>query len=265
MNNIVTEEMLLERALIHMEESYDLIYIDRSDELSEEDLTQYIFHQDDFWGGQFMEEFGEARSEGMEYAVDTLRDAVYRSIQIEDEQWFMENEETLGNLWYEITHLIEDNIVNRESSEWFSELLANSLRNAPWMSSRIDLDDVLYEELSDEKVREILATFGVTATDEDIEQLVAECSYPDWWAAKVVFIPDSVGAIEALSSFSGEDRVVVTDPHLWVGNPMMGNGFEIPLEGDVCIKTGDLSPETMFEEVFAPRRGEYVSKVSCVL
>ena len=64
-----------------------------------------------------------------------------------------------------------------------------------------------------------------------------------WWKTAVLYCAD----VQTFLDLDGEDDsfVRVTNPHLYLGNPLMGSGFvtEEPLHGVVQIRRGDLKTD----------------------
>lgn len=212
----------IEQLIAELRPSYELIYVDYRDQLSDEQVAHLV--RGDFerlW--ESLEEFEwQARADGAaNVARDILEDAGISPDDFQD--------------YSELIEAIEE----RDSSDWVRQLA----RQTPDVLLRINVidEDHAYSFEGVEPKR-VLADVSLPTTNENqriMGEMLAECS-PEF---SVLFGYWIVGAdVEALYDLSSEADVEIENPYLYLGNPFAGSGFisEEPLQGTISVKRSEL-------------------------
>ena len=215
-------ELTIDDAIARLDESYDLVYVDYRDQLTDEQVTFLVKGDTEALYDSLDEWFSEAEYLGAEAAMHDAFD-----------------DDELDCLGQTGVQTIRETIMERDTSDWLSALI----RQTPDPLLRvcvIDEDDAFaFESVN---AREVLDKVGLSHSDHNVaavEQALAECS-PEYsvllgyW----VFSAD----LTALSKLEEDQVVRVANPHLYLGNPMAGSGFvtEPVLHGVVAIPRSEL-------------------------
>lgn len=220
----------------HMDGEYDLVYVDYQDSFSNDQVAILLTEQYP-WGYLDMEWEWESRNEGMRYVLKELVDSIVRQYDIHpDVVDAFEDSEARG--------LIEEMIEERESGKWYDTLLSQT--SAPIMRVVVDDDSVEYvteeEAFRDEWENNIsLMGLDVEENRKALDDLFAELYVPGYYTGFLIFRPTDLAEVVGAQ---WDDVIEVTDPHLWLTNPLAGDGWMEQLSGKVCIKRSDIKPDS---------------------
>lgn len=237
----------------HMDEDYDLVYVDYSDSFPNDQVAILLTEQYP-WEYLDMEWEWESRNEGMRYVLKELVDSVVRQYDIHpDVVDAFEDSVARG--------LIEEMIEERESGKWYDTLLSQT--SAPIM--RVAVDDVLQtgleyedsvgyatdEEAFRDELENNISLMGLDVEEnrKALDYLFAELCDP-YYTGFLIFRPTDLAEVVGAQ---WDDVIEVTDPHLWLTDPLAGDGWMEQLSGKVCIKRSDIKPDSSawgVEDVF---------------
>lgn len=243
-----TTEQLASEIIERLAKSYDLVYVDYRDEVSDEQAGAIVRGDMEAFYESCWEWEADNRADACatiiaELAADVVADWERADIDTpnrgDEPDYSALAEDLTGDIdeYERVRFAIED----RDSGDWVGQLL----RNSPNVLLRVSvLDEDHGYSFEDVAAERVLADVGLPATAANVETMnatLAECS-PEYSVLMGYWI---VGAdldeLHALST-EAEADVEIVNPYLYLGNPFAGSGFisERPFEGTVRVKRSDL-------------------------
>lgn len=242
-----TLELLAQEIIAELDESYDLINISQGDHLTTEQISALVRGDTD----TFMELLDEFESEALWHgAKHVIDEAVKATIQEWEDADSTEDDDADhseladsfdgSEQFDEVRFAIEE----RESGDWVRALVSASgtvLLRIP--IDALDEDHAYsYQEVDSD---ECLTRIGIPVTDENRRtvQYTLDNASPEFSTLMGYWIVGA--AVEAFWNMpNGLDdlEVDIVNPHLYLGNPFMGDGFisEEPLIGTVRVRRDQL-------------------------
>lgn len=210
-------------------DTYDLIYVEYDDRLTDEQVTALVDGDWDTFDESFEHWEGEARWWGAKYAAEEAVRDFERShphLTLEMQRWDAD---------WAVQHVI-DIIQERDGSDFIPQLA----RRTPDVTMRVQ---VISEDDSDDRLgaKKRLRLIGLPVTDANVatmKGLIAE-------------VPSTVHMAYALFTLPVADLLgtwptavyVVTDPVIVMGNPFAGAYWDAQFEGTLEVKRTDLSTD----------------------
>lgn len=234
-----TTEQLANELIEQLNAEYDLVYVDRGDQLTDKQVAAMVRGDlDALW-----EDTEEFESENRYQSVKTIiaDDAkdILRRWESEDDQDY---EEMLKAFEHSAEwERVRDAIEMRDTGGWVHTLI----NNTPRVLLRIPvLDEDHGYAFVDVQPEQVLTDVKLPVTEHNVKIMadtLVECS-PEFSVLLGYWI---VGAdLGELYDLPGEPEaeVEIVNPHLYLGNPFTGSGFisEKPFEGTVRVKREDL-------------------------
>jgi hypothetical protein len=233
-----TRKSLADAIIADLSATYDLIYINQGDQLTDEQVDALVAGDDEkLW--DLLSEFElDARDEGLS---SVLTDAVKTVI----DRWEREDGEDYTDLAAEFEQsedeeAVREAITERESGDWVKEL-ANGAGDVLLRITALDEDHAYDNE--DVTPERALADVGLPGTPGNIEVMadtLAECS-PEFSVLMGYWIA-GVNVGDLLDLPTEVTHVEIVNPHLYLGNPFAGSGWisEDPFEGVVTVARDQL-------------------------
>lgn len=234
-----TIEQLADELIAGLAKTYDLVYVDRGDQLTDKQVAAIVKGDTDtLW-----EETEEFQSESRHNSTTEI---------IKDEakgilgRWEGEDDQDYGQLLMdfdgsEAWERVRDEIWERESGDWVRDLI----NGTPKVLLRIAvLDEDHGYSFEDVQPERVLTDVGLPVTEANariMADTLAECS-PEFSVLLGYWIVGTdVGELYDLPT-DPEGVVEIVNPHLYLGNPFAGSGWisEKPFEGTVRVKREDL-------------------------
>lgn len=214
--------MTLTEAIERLDKSYELVYVDYRDELSDEQVAAIVRGDIDSLWESIDEWENESRWEGARYVIgDTFSDEEWESLTRDEQE--------------EVRVAIEE----RDSSDVIGQLIRHT--SDPLLRiSCVDEDRAWsFEPVTPD---EVLAQVGLEATEHNVKAVdyaLANAS-PEF----SVLMGYWIVSVDLATLYAAPEGATVTieNPHLYLGNPFAGSGFitEEPLEGTVTVPREEL-------------------------
>lgn len=234
--NKTTASVIADAIIERLDESYDLVYVDYRDEMSDEQVSALVRCDFETLDESRWEWESDNRYESAKHIITELVNDLAREWELDggdlNEILSDENEE-----WDRVRFEIEE----RDKSDWPKQLA----RNTGSVLLRLQVIDedasYSYEEL---KPRRVLKDVGLRATRANVENMqrtLNECS-PEYSILMGYWIAGAdVADIYELPN-DPETVIEIENPYLYLGNPYAGSGFisPRPFEGTIRVKRGDL-------------------------
>lgn len=227
-----------------LDEKIDLIYVDYRDQLTDEQIAAIVRNDlEKLW--ESLEEWeSENRWQGAKYVIEQGRDAVIQRWEREDDEDYSQIASDFDGSDEE--ERVREEINERESGEWMKALV----RQSGDVLLRIPIDALdedraySYEPV---EATDVLKRLGFEATDDNVKTMsyaLANAS-PEFSTLMGYWI---VGAdVEDLYKLEVDENgfVAIENPHLYLGNPFMGDGFitEEALTGTAYVRRSDLQTD----------------------
>lgn len=246
MSTTRTTEQLANEIIAQLDEKYDLVYVDRGDRLTDEQVAAIVRGDlDTLW-----EKTDEWESENRAQSVKAIIEQDAKDIV---SRWEREDDADYAELLNEFDNSaewerVQQELWNRDTGGWVKDLI----NGTPAVLLRIGVldEDHAYNN-EDVQPERVLTDVGLPATDNNVRimaETLAECS-PEFSVLLGYWIVGAdVGQLYDLD-VAPEAEVEIVNPHLYLGNPFTGSGWisEEPFEGVVRVKREDLrSDEDQF-------------------
>jgi hypothetical protein len=232
-----TVKKLAKAVIASLEPKYDLVYVDRGDQLTVEQVAALVNGDDEKLWSELEEFESEARHIGVDEILRVALDEIIASWESEDDKDYTDLRSRFGASKHLDT--VQEAITDRDSGDWLRELV----RATPAALLRIvaiEEDDAYNNQEVDPA--DALAKVGLPNTEANrtlMAATLAECS-PEfsvlmgYWIAGV--------DVEQIYDLGEAKQVTLTNPYLFLGNPFSGQGFvsEDAFEGTVIVDRGDL-------------------------
>lgn len=232
-------KQLADEIIKRLDKSYDLVYVDYRDQLTDSQVAKLVRGDDD-WLDESWDWESDQRYEGAKQIIEDLTKEVIRDWSEEadaDLDFLVDALKANVEEWDRVRFEIEE----RDEGGWVRQFL----RQTPNVLLRINVIDedhgYSFEEV---KARRVLKDLGMRATRANVKTVnyvLAETS-PEFSVLLGYWIVGAdVSDIEALPT-DPETGVEIINPYLYLGNPFTGSGFisERPIEGTVRVKREDL-------------------------
>lgn len=235
-----TSQDLANAIIDGLEQSYDLVYVDYRDELTDKQVA-FVVNGDEASLFESLEEFeSESRWNSVKQITEELQREVIAGWQDEDPDadfTRLDDDFCGSDEWEDVRSEVEA----RDKSDWLKQLISQSGRVLLRINCIDEDNGFAFQEVNP---LEVLSKVGIEPTEQNertVADTLLECS-PEYSVLLGYWI---VGAdLEALYALAedAEVEVEITDPYLYLGNPFSGTGYiaERPLVGKVRVKREDL-------------------------
>jgi hypothetical protein len=243
---------LRDEIIKRLDKSYQLVYVDYRDELTDEQVAMIARGDyESLWESSIDWESG-SRSDGARYHINELVDDVIRDWEREDDADYSELKDgfDLSAEWDEVNEAIQD----RDDSDPYREMAAHTSD----VLMRVNVDYQMVDpEASphpednaypmgeeDPSPERLLTDVGLPVTERNVKvaNSILANSNPYYSGATCSWI--FAADVEWLYMLSSDPEAIIeiTNPYLWLGNPWQGDGWvnEEPFEGTVRVKRGNL-------------------------
>ena len=215
--------------------SYDLVYVDYRDELTE-DQVAVIARGDNLWETKAGERLSEYESEatwnGACDVVDGLSKDVARreDVDLDDLEWDASDDRN---------YLIEQ-VCLRESGAWYKQIASQT----PAVLMRVCVADedhsFSFEAVEAERV---LTQIGAPVNEHNVREVnyALDNASPEF-SVVLGYLIFAVSVLDLWDLPVEGGKVKVTNPHLWLGSPFSGSGYctDNALEAEFIIDRADL-------------------------
>lgn len=235
-----TVEDLANEIIANLEGSYDLVYVDYRDQLTDKQVAMLVRKDlDGFW-----ESTAEFEADSQYDSIKEIIEAAGREVI---DLWEGEDDEDYSHLMAELEggdewERIREEIQDRDTSRWADQLASQTgtvLLRIP--VPQLDEDHAIFHE--EIGAADLMAKLDIPSTDthrQVIEDLLANAD-PEYsllmgyWVVGI-----SVADIYRLEGYS--EYVAISNPHLFLGNPFAGSGYlsEDSLSMEIRVKREDL-------------------------
>lgn len=220
-----SEQITLDEAIARLDDSYELVYVSYDDKLNDEQVNHLIRgDMSEFWDSLAQFE-GESRYHG-------ARNAIYDKFS--REEW-----DSLSDDDQETVLLA---IEERDNSDFVTPLIEQT-PNPLLRICVVDEDNAWSFEPVE--ASDVLSKIGFEATEHNlkvVEAALLECS-PEY-SVLLAYWVCSVD-LKAIYEASEDASFKITNPYLFLGNPVMGSGWltEKPLEGSCIVDRSELTTD----------------------
>lgn len=235
----ITPAQVADLLISRLDDKYDLIYIDRGDQLTDEQVAAMVAGDTEKLWDSISEWESDARWYGIKYVIGELVSDLRR--EYEDDEDALEAIDEFNDGGEDRDHVC-DEIAQRDSGQWFTDLV-NATPDVLLRICCIDEDHAFaFQPVDPPQVLGLLD--GIEMTDENLKVVadaLLECS-PEFSVLMGYWVVGAdLGEINNLPVGDGE-RVQITNPYLYLGNPFAGSGWisEEPLIGTVTVDRDDL-------------------------
>jgi len=218
-----------------MDETYNLVYVDYRDELSDEQAAMIVRGDMESVWESVQEWESDATWDSACDIADELANDALRGLEDDDDG----SVDALRDDWQgsQERYDIIDAIRERDSSDIIGELVKRSSR----VLLRVEVVDEDHAwAFEPVEPTDFLARVGFEATPANLEsacEVIANAS-PEFGVGMVYALAAvDLGDIYALQD---DDVVTIVNPHLWLGNPFAGSGYEAGFEGTVTVPRAEL-------------------------
>lgn len=222
-------QALAKRIIKGLDKTYDLIYVDYRDQLSDDQVAFIVSGDTDKLWESTWEWESDSSHEGTQYVIKEI----FENLD-DDERDALDH----YDLTDELTDDLENAIRERESGDWIKQLIGHT----PDVLIRVTLldeDDCFsFEEVA---VDAFLTKTGFADTPKNREaaaEVIANAC-PEFGVGMVSVLA-SVGVDDIWAMPYDTKQVEITNPHLWLGNPFAGSGYAAEFEGTVIVAREDL-------------------------
>jgi hypothetical protein len=229
---------LADEIIRRLDKSYDLVYVDYRDELSDSQVSALV--RGDEWLEESWEWEADSRYGAARQIIDELAKDVVREWSEEadaDLNFLLEALKDGVDEWDRVRFTIEE----RDTGSWVTQLI----RQTPNVLLRINvLDEDHAYAFEDVSARRVLRDIGLRATRSNLESVryVLANASPEYSVLLGYWIVGAaVADIHALPN-DPEAEIDIVNPYLYLGNPFTGSGFisERPMDGVARVKRKDL-------------------------
>jgi hypothetical protein len=217
-------DAIYEAAVAEMDDTYELVYVDYRDRLSEKQVAALVQGDMDTVWDLTAEWESDSQWSGAEYVVEN-------NLGIDKED--LEILKDAGRY----SDLI-DQVRERDASPWLDELMGNT--SAPLLRiSCIDEDSSFsFQPVEPEQVLEAVGFEPTEHNVRVVRECLLECS-PEfsvlmgYWLCTI--------DLKILSECPDDGQIRIKNPVLYLGNPFAGSGyFSDPLHGEVVIPRSEI-------------------------
>ncbi len=236
-----SHKTLADELIADLDESYELVYVDRGDRLTDEQVAAIVACDfDSLWGGDLGEWESDQRADRVHQIIRDDAEEIVRHWEIEDDADYSTLLHTFDHTteeWERVREAIDD----REAGNWMNELCNNT--NPVLLRVRVLDEDTGYDNEIVHPER-VLRDVGLPVTDDNVRIMRAtlnECS-PEfsvllgYWVAGV--------RVRDMYELTNEPnaQIEIVNPYLYLGNPLQGTGWmsEEPFQGVATVRRGDL-------------------------
>ena len=268
---------LHEAVMAEMDKSYDLIYVDYRDKLTDTQVNALVQRDWDSLYDELGEWESDARWESVRYHMKDLAEGIISRLEQEhdvDLSWLYDEYEHTGT-WDEAREQMEE----RDTSDWLRQLASNTggvLLRIPLRDSLgqpADEDHNIYVNGANDLPEPdfFLATHGIAPTPENVEayrSICAEVGYGGNFLLPFLLAYVDVSDLYAIPYDCG--WVEFTDPHLLLENCYAGSGFDAQIHGTVRVHIDDLrtdegAPGYSWDSVCGLYKPAYAAEIRPVL
>jgi len=230
-----TIEQLANEIIEQLDAKYDLVYVDRGDRLTDDQVAAIVKgDMDSLW-----EKTDEFESESQAASVKEIIESDAKDIV---NRWEREDDEDYTGLLADFDHSdqwerVQQELWDRDSGGWVRDLI----NATPAVLLRINVidEDHAYDHV-DVQPEQVLTDVKLPVTEGNVRimaETLAECS-PEFSVLMGYWIVGAdVGDLFDLD-VTPETEVEIVNPHLYLGNPFTGSGWisDDPFEGVVRVK-----------------------------
>ena len=229
---------LADEIIKRLDPSYDLVYVDYRDELSDSQVSALV--RGDEWLEESWEWESDSRYRETKHIIGDLAKDVLRAWSEEagaDLSFLVGALNDAVDEWERVRLAIEE----RDTRSWVKQLIGQT----PSVLLRINvLDEDHAYAFEDVSTRRVSRDIGLRATRSNVETVsyVLANASPEYSVLLGYWIVGAdVSDIYELPS-GPETELKIVNPYLYLGNPFSGSGFisERPMDGVVRVKRGDL-------------------------
>ena len=229
---------LADEIIKRLDQSYDLVYVDYRDQLSDSQVSALV--RGDDWLEESWEWESDSRYRGTTHIIGDLAKDVVRAWSDEagaDPGFLLAALNDAVDEWERVRFAIEE----RDTGSWVKQLIGQT----PSALLRINvLDEDHAYAFEDVSTRRVLRDIGLRATRSNLETVryVLANASPEYSVLLGYWIVGAaVADIHALPN-DPEAEIDIVNPYLYLGNPFTGSGFisERPVDGVARVKRKDL-------------------------
>jgi hypothetical protein len=232
-----TVKKLAKAIIASLDPKYDLVYIDRGDQLTDTQAAALVNGDDETLWSELEEFESDARHVGIQEALKGALDEIITRWENEDGEDYTDLRRQFGDSKHLAT--VEEALTDRDSGDWIRELV-EATPAALLRIIAIEEDDAYNNEAVEPEAA--LLKVGLPNTEAN-RRIMAETlanASPEFSILMGYWI---VGAdLAQIYDLGDATQVSITNPHLYLGNPFAGSGFisEEAFEGVVIVDRGDL-------------------------
>jgi hypothetical protein len=232
MAEVGTLEWLEQEHLDRLDDKYDLIFVDYRDGWDSDQVALIASGNLEALWDTTLDWECEARWEGTQYEMGELRDEIERA----------HPELDLSDLFEDFRDTIHDErvrveIQDRDEGTWVKQLTSHTTDPLLRYTLLGEDDCWSFEEVS---VDHFLVKVGLPDTPKNRDaaaEVIANAS-PEYSVGMVSVL--FVASLDLLMETGEDELLTITDPHLWLGNPFAGSGWEAGFEGELTVRRGDV-------------------------
>lgn len=233
-----TVKKFLAAAIAALDDKYELVYVSQGDQLTDQQVAALVENNHEKLWDLTAEFEMENRDNGIDAAIESAVNQVVSDWERQDGEDYSD----LRDRFMDSEHLesLREAISERDEGDWPREL-ASATPDVLLRINVLDEDDAYSHEPVE--AAEALTRVGLPVNDSNLRimrETLANAS-PEFSSLMAYWI---VGAdVEAIYLMPSDTTdVLITNPHLFFGNPLAGSGFisEEPFEGVVKVAREDL-------------------------